>query len=419
MNNPFRLLFERKSDAVSSSYELARLIERGARSVAGTDVTDDTAFRVAAVLTCVSLVSRVIATFPLKVYERSADGKSKMPAVKHPLSQMLAQPNPWQTRSELIEMLQAHLMLRGNAYAWKNVTTNTRDGSKQIQELMPLHPDRVKVEQRRDWSLSYTVIQGDGTTTEFPANEIVHLRGLSSDGIVGRSVLQDARDVIGIAQATQNHAGSYWAGGGVPDIALRHPRALGDKARKNLEESAQKTYGSDVERRRWIVLEEGMEIEPISINAEDAQFLETRKFTRGEIAGLFHVPPHLIGDTEKSTSWGTGIEQQTIGWVNFGLRPWLVKWEQRMDLDLLFNRDRFFTQFSVDGLLRGDSTSRGTFYRTMREIGAFSVNDVRALENYNPVTGGDDYRPLALGKQTAPDASSGVDATDSTVKQGA
>lgn len=399
MLNPFRQLFERRS--IGSSADLAALLQRGYRSIAGTDVTEASALRVAAVMTCVSLVARTIASLPLKVYERSADGRSKSPAGKHPLTRVLGKPNAWQTRAELIEMAQAHLMLRGNAFFWVNYSTKTLDGSRQIVELIPLHPDKIAVEQRPDWSIKYTLARANGTQLEIPPGEIVHLRGLSTDGVCGRSVLQDARDAIGIAQATQEHAGAYWAGGGVPDVALRHPRVLGDKARKNIEESYAKTYGSGADKRRWIILEEGMEISPLSITAEDAQFLETRQFQRSEIAGLFHVPPHLIGDTEKSTSWGTGIEQQTIGFLHFTILPWLVKWEQRLDRDLLFNPDRFFTKFSLDGLMRGDAASRGQFYRTMREIGAFSQNDVRELEDRNPIDGGDDYRPLALGKDSA------------------
>lgn len=394
MPNPFRALFERRS--IGSSHELLELLTRGTRSIAGTDVSEASAMRVAAVLTCVSLVSRTIASLPLKVYERLEDGRSKQPAVNHPLARVLLQPNTWQTRSEFVQTLQAHLMLRGNAYAWINRVTDPRFGL-YIKELVPLHPDRIAVEQREDWTLAYTLTRKSGAPMPIPADEILHLRGLSTDGVLGRSVLQDARDVIGIAQATQAHAGSYWAGGGVPDVALRHPKALGDKARKNLEESYAENYGSGENKRRWIILEEGMELTPISITAEDAQFLETRKFQRGEICGLCHVPPHLIGDTEKSTSWGTGIEQQTIGFLNFGIRPWLVAWEQRFNRDLILAPHRFFVEFNLDALLRADSTARGQFYWLMRQMGAYSANDVRAKENENPVPGGDVYlQPMNL-----------------------
>lgn len=405
MLNPFRSLFERRS--VGSSHELYELLTRGARSVAGTDVTEASALRIAAVLTCVSLVSRTIASLPLKVYERSADGRSKQPATHHPLARILSQPNSWQTRSELIQTLQAHLMLRGNAFAWIN--RGVVGDRKQVSELIPLHPDRVQTEQVNDFGeLQYVVRLASGGALTLPASQMLHLRGFSTNGLTGRSVLQDARDVIGIAQATQTHAGSYWAGGGVPDVALRHPKTLGDKARKTLEEGYAETYGSGTDRRRWIILEEGMDLTPISITAEDAQFLETRKFQRGEICGLFHVPPHLIGDTEKSTSWGTGIEQQTIGFVNFGLRPWLVAWEQRINRDLITAPHKYFVEFNIDGFLRGDSAARGQFYTQMRQMGAMSANDVRGLENLNPVAGGDDYRPLVLGKDSTPPASDRV-----------
>ena len=406
MENPLRVLFQRRS--VGSPYELIQALTRGVRSVAGTDVHEASALRIAAVLTCVSLVSRTIASLPLKVYERTEDGRGKQPASGHPLGRVLSQPNSWQTRSEFVQTLHAHLMLRGNAYAWINRVTDPRFGT-QVAELIPLDPDRVTVTQPDEFSgLTYTLTRANGATVPIPSDQMLHLRGLSTNGITGRSVLQDARDVIGIAQATQSHAGSYWAGGGVPDVALRHPKALGDKARKNIEESYASTYGSSADRRRWIILEEGMEIAPISVSAEDAQFLETRKFQRGEICGLFHVPPHLIGDTEKSTSWGTGIEQQTIGFVNFGIRPWLVAWEQRLNRELITNQGRFFTEFSIDGFMRGDSAARGTFYTQMRQIGAYSANDVREKENLNPIDGGDDYRPLVLGKEQSATRAEGV-----------
>lgn len=172
---------------------------------------------------------------------------------------------------------------------------------------------------------------------------------------------------------------------------------LGEKARKNLEESWEATYGRGEGKRRVAVIEEGMEIQQLSLSPEDGQFLETRAFSRGEIAGAFHVPPHMIGDTEKSTSWGTGIEQQQIGFLVFTLRPDLVLWEQRLTRDLIRQPDRFFIEFNTNGFMRGDAATRGAWYRVMREIGAYSANDIRAFENENPIEGGDGYlQPVNL-----------------------
>jgi HK97 family phage portal protein len=223
----------------------------------------------------------------------------------------------------------------------------------------------------------------------------LHLKGLSTDGRMGRSVLADAREMFGIALATQEHAASFWSRDATPSVVLQHPGKLGEKAKRNIEESFEAIYGRTKDKRRTAVIEEGMTISQLSLTANDSQFLETRQFQRSEIAGWFHVPPHMIGDTEKSTSWGTGIEQQQIGFVTLTLAPDLVNWEQRLALDLLSDadRERFFFKFNTNALMRGDSASRGMFYRVMREVGAYSANDIRALEDMNPIAGtdGDTY----------------------------
>lgn len=394
MRLPFRSLFEQKS-GIGSPYELMRYLLKGTSSRTGVTVNEATALNVAAVMTCVSLRARAIASLPVRVYER-LDERSKRPAVNHPVSRVLSQPNSWQTRAELFSMLETHRVLRGNAYVWKNtVRAISGDGVErdQVQELIPLHPDRVElVDQPDDYGgpTQYKLHRAQGVPIPLRADEVIHLKGLSTDGRQGRSVLQDAREVIGGAIATQDYASNFWGKDATPTLALTHPAKLSDKAKKNLEDSWERTYGGK-EGKRVAVIEEGMGIQQLSINAQDSQFLETRKFQRGEIAGWFHVPPHMLGDTEKSTSWGTGIEQQQIGFMVFTLRPDLVLWEQRLTRDLIQRPDRFFIEFTLDGLMRGDATSRGNFYRVMREVGAFSANDIRALENLNPIENGDVY----------------------------
>lgn len=395
MRNPFAPLFARKS--IGSSHELLQHLLRGHTSISGQTVNEASALNVAAVMTCVSLRSRALASLPIRVYQR-LDERSKQPAVNHPLARVLSQPNSWQTRTELFAMLEAHRVLRGNAYCWINrVTAMSPDGVErnQVAELIPMHPDQVEVLDSLDdldgLAPAYRLHKRNQKTVDLPAGEVLHLKGLSTDGRKGRSTLQDARELIGGALGTQEHAASFWSHDATPRVALKHPKVLSDKARKNLEESWEATYGGGKDKRRVAVIEEGMAIEQLSMTAEDAQFLETRKFQRGEIAGWFHVPPHMIGDTEKSTSWGTGIEQQQIGFLVFTLRPDLVAWEQRFSRDLITRPDKYFVEFNIEGLLRGDAAARGQFYRVMREIGAYSANDVRALENLNPIENGDLY----------------------------
>lgn len=400
MRNPLRALFDTRN--IGNSHELLQLLLRGTQSKSGATVNEQTALNVAAVMTCVSLISRTVATLPLTVYERLGDGRSKQRAKAHPLLSVLSKPNEWQTRAEFVQMMQAHLLLRGNAYAWID-RSEVLPGV--ILQMVPLHPDRIEVEQQPDWTLTYTLTRKNGQKVPLPANEVLHLRGLSTDGVLGRSTLSDARELLGGAIATQDYAANFWKRDATPAVLLKHPKTLTDKAAKSLREQWEATYGGS-EGKRVAVIEEGMEVERLSMTANDAQFLETRKFQRGEIAGWFHVPPHMIGDTEKSTSWGTGIEQQQIGFLTFAIRPWLVAWEQRMNRDLITNRDRFFVEFNVDGLLRGDATARSNFYARMVGIGALSPNEVRALENMNPTPDGDIWlqptNMAPLGTEPAP-----------------
>ncbi len=388
MRNPLRALFEQRS--IGSPQELWNyLVRAGSTSSSGATVNENTAFNLAIVLTCVSLRSRALASLPCRMYER-LDERSKRPATNHPLMRVLLKPNSWQTRAELFGMLETHRVLRGNAYAWINrISVIGRDGtsSEQVAELIPMHPDRVEVQEPDDIGAPtlYKLHRKNGAApVPIPAREVLHLKGLSTDGRKGRSVLQDLREAIGTGLSTQEYAGNFWRKDATPTLALRHPKTLSDKAKKGLEEAWEKTYGGR-DGRRVAVIEEGMEIEQLSINAQDSQFLETRKFSRSELAGAFHVPPHMVGDTEKGTSWGTGIEQQQIGFLVFTLRPDLVCWEQRMTLDLITVPDKYFIEFSIDGLQRGDATARSNFYWRMIQMGAMSPNEVRALENMNPI----------------------------------
>jgi len=375
--------------------------------LAGVDVSESTAMQIAAVASCVSLIARDVSSLPVDVIERVSE-RVRQPAVTHPVRRVLSQPNSWQTWPEWCSMQVAHALLRGNAYSLIVKSTATSNGSEQISELIPMHPDQVTVDQAGMPSLAITykwTPANASRTYTFAQGDILHVRGLSTNGVVGRSVLADARDTFGVALATQSHAARFWNGGGVPRVVLEHPKVIG-KAAKLLEESWAANYGTGSNQSQVAVLEEGMKLSTLSVTAEDAQFLETRQFQRGEICGLFHVPPHMIGDTEKSTSWGSGIEQQQIGYYTHTLLPLIVNLEHRMNRSLLVNRDRFGVKFYPQGLLRGDSAARATFYWQMRQMGALSANDVRMFEDMNPIPDGDTYLQPAnlvpLGYQPAP-----------------
>lgn len=403
MRNPFGALFERRS--IGSPYDLLSAFGRGAQSTAGQDVNEGSAFAVPAVLSCVNIRQRSLGSLPVRVYER-LDERSSRPVPWHRASFVLRKPNGWQTWSEFAGTMEAHRVLRGNAYAYKGMAKFPGTDGKQyddVAQLVPLHPDRMQVEGdvMSGGPSQYRYTTRKGTELTFSPREILHLRGLSTDGLVGRSVLKDLREPIGGAIATQEHANSLWSRDATPSVVLSHPKTLTDTARANLEDSWESTYGRGADKKRVAVLEEGLTLEKLSLTPEDGQFLETRKLTRAEIAGAFCVPPHMIGDVDRSTSWGSGIEQQQIGFLTFTLRPDLVLWEQRLTLDLLTQPDgqagRFYIKFAIEGFMRGDSASQAAFFRVMREVGAMSANDIRGLMDWNPIDGGDVYlQPVNL-----------------------
>jgi HK97 family phage portal protein len=376
--------------------DIAREIARSRAGASGAVVSTDSSMRVAAVYGCVRVIAETVGSLPLHIYRRTANGKER--ADTHPLYRLLHDtPNPWQTAMEFREMMQAHLCLRGNAYAFINWI-----GPSMVGELIPIHPDRVTVRQRPDMSLAYEVRRADGTPTTFEAEDIFHIRGLSSDGFTGRSVLDDARETIGVAISTQEYAGRFYANDATPSLAITLQGKLGPDGRKRFVDSWNETFAGSRNARRTVVLEEGAKVEPIAMTFDDAQFLETRKFQRSEIAGIFRVPPHLIGDLERAT-YGN-IEHQSIEFVTHCIRPWLVRWEQAISKALFTAPGLYYPEHAVEGLLRGDIKSRYDAYAIGRTNGWLSANDIRALENMNPISGGEVYlTPLNMTPATEPD----------------
>lgn len=389
MRNPLEALFERRS--IGTSHDLFNFLARGRESSAGISITEGTAMNVPVILTCVALISRTVMTFPIDVFERMPDG-SKKEAPNHPLARLFDKPNTFQDWPTLVQMMQAHLLLRGNAYAWINWTATQQDGERlQATEMIPLHPDRVRVtvkEQGVSPTIEYTLTLRNGTSLNLPADEVMHLRGLSTDGVMGRCPIDDLCDTIGNALARQRHSANFWRRDATPPLAIKHPGKLTPKAKTGLEDSFEATYNNQ-NGRRVAVLEEGMSIEQLALDAEKSQLIETAKFSRAELAGSFFVPPHMIGDTEKSTSWGTGIAEQKLGYLTFSIQPWLTIWEAGIKRCLITNPRRFYTKFKVEGFLRSDPKARAAFYKEMWSIGAFSINQILALEDMNPVDGGD------------------------------
>ena len=369
-------------------------------SASGKYVTERSAMQMTAVYSCVRILSEAIAGLPLQFYRYIEDG-GKEKAVNHPLYSLLHdEPNPEMTSFVFRETLMTHLLLWGNAYA-----QIIRNGKGEVIALYPLMPDRMKVDRDEQGKLyyEYTVYDSDkvngrkgtnrpGRIVRLQPWDVLHIPGLGFDGLVGYSPIAMAKNAIGMAIACEEYGAKFFANGAAPSGVLEHPGVLKDPAR--VRESWQATFGGSVNANKIAVLEEGMKYSPISISPEQAQFLETRKFQIDEIARIFRIPPHMVGDLEKSSF--SNIEQQSLEFVKYTLDPWVCRWEQAMVRALLTpdEKKHYFIKFNVDGLLRGDYESRMRGYATARQNGWMSANDIRELENLDRIAeedGGDLY----------------------------
>lgn len=287
-----------------------------------------------------------------------------------------------------------HLLLWGNAYA-----QIIRNGKGEVVALYPLMPNRMSVDRDEHGQLYYTYTRAsdeaptmNGMTVLLPPSDVLHIPGLGFDGLVGYSPIAMAKNAIGLAIATEEYGAKFFANGAAPSGVLEHPGTIKDPSR--VREAWMSQFGGSANSGKVAVLEEGMKYTPISISPEQAQFLETRKFQINEIARIFRIPPHMVGDLEKSSF--SNIEQQSLEFVKYTLEPWLVRWEQSMMRSLLTTSEKqdYFIKFNVDGLLRGDYASRMSGYATARQNGWMSANDIRELENLDRIPaedGGDLY----------------------------
>lgn len=361
-------------------------------------VTPSTAIRNVAVLACVRVLAESVAALPLKLYRRTANGKQE--AADHPLWDVLHNiANTELTSFELRELLMAHLLLWGNCYC--EIEMN---GRADVLGLWPIRPDRVEVLRTDSGRLAYVVRNEAGQVQNIlPAYRVLHIRGLGADGIVGYSPVTLARNAVGLAQTMERLGNAIFANGASPGGALRHPGKLSEAAYTRLMESWQARHQGVGNVNRVAILEEGMDWKEIGMPLDDAQFLETRKFQTSEIARLYRVPPHKIGDLDRATF--SNVEQQEISFVVDTLTPWCVRIEQAIMRDLIGVRERqaLFAEFAVQGRMRGDMQTRYNAYAVGRQWGWLSRNDIRRLENLDTIDGGDDYlTPLnmsVLGKE--------------------
>ena len=354
-------------------------------TTSGKTVNGRTALQTTAVYVCVRILAETIASLPLHTYRYSPDGKAK--ATDHPIYYLLhSEPNPEMTSFVFRETLMGHLLLWGNAYA-----QIIRDGRGKVVGLYPLLPNKMLV-NRNDQGILYYQYEKDGQTFLLRNYEVLHIPGLGFDGLIGYSPIAMAKNAIGMALATEEYGAKFFANGASPGGVLEHPGVVKDPAR--IRESWNAVYQGSSNAHRVAVLEEGMKFQSIGIPPEQAQFLETRKFQLNEIARIFRIPPHMIGDLEKSSF--SNIEQQSLEFVMYTLDPWVVRWEQAIQRALFSETEKrqYFAKFNVDGLLRGDYQSRMNGYAVGRQNGWLSSNDIRELENLNRIPaelGGDLY----------------------------
>lgn len=356
------------------------------RTTSGKPVNERTAMQTTAVYACVRILAETLASLPLHVYAYKDDGGKEL-VHDHPLYWLLHdEPNPEMTSFVFRETLMSHLLIWGNAYA-----QIVRDGAGRVLGLYPLLPNMMDVDRDAKGNLVYTYSRQSDENPNFKtmgditlrSDEVLHIPGLGFDGLIGYSPIAMAKNAVGMTLACEEYGASFFANGANPGGVLEHPGVLKDPSK--VRESWNSVYKGVTNAHKVAVLEEGMKYHQIGIPPEEAQFLETRKFQINEIARLYRIPPHMVGDLEKSSF--SNIEQQSLEFVKYTLDPWVIRWEQALQKALLLpgEKGKYFIKLNVDGLLRGDYASRMNGYATGRQNGWFSTNDIREMENMNPI----------------------------------
>ena len=356
-------------------------------SSSGKRVNERTSMQMTAVYACVRILSEAIASLPLQLYRYTESG-GKEKAVDHPLYFIVHdEPNAEMTSFVFRETMMSHMLLWGNGYAQV-----IRNGRGEVAGLYPLMPDRMRVDRDEHKRLyyEYTVSSDDAdtmkkkdSTVRLQPEEVLHIPALGFDGLIGYSPIAMAKNAIGLAIAAEEYGSKFYANGANPSGVLEHPGVLKDP--EKVRESWNSTFGGSHNSNKVAVLEEGMKYSPISIAPNEAQFLETRKFQIDEIARIFRIPPHMIGDLERATF--SNIENQSIEFVKYTLDPWVCRIESALNRRLLNDKEKgeYFFKFNLDGLLRGDYQSRMQGYAIGRQNGWMSANDIRQLENLSPI----------------------------------
>ena len=357
------------------------------RTTSGKPVNETTAMQTTAVYACVRILSEAIASLPVHVYQYK-DGGGKEMVIDHPLYQVLHdEPNPEMTSFVFRETLMSHLLIWGNAYA-----QIIRDGAGRVLGLYPLLPNKMDVQRDDKGEIYYVYSRSSDENPNFKEygdiklkkEDVLHIPGLGFDGLIGYSPIAMAKNAVGMTLACEEYGASFFANGANPGGVLEHPGVLKDPSK--VRDSWNSVYRGTSNAHKIAVLEEGMKYQQVGIPPEEAQFLETRKFQINEIARLYRIPPHMVGDLEKSSF--SNIEQQSLEFVKYTLDPWVIRWEQSLQKALLLpgEKGKYFIKLNVDGLMRGDYQSRMNGYSIGRQNGWLSANDIREMEDMNPLS---------------------------------
>ncbi len=355
-------------------------------TTSGKNVNEYTAMQTTAVYSCVRILSEALASLPLHIYRYKGNGKERV--YDHPLYHILHdEPNSEMTSFVFRETLMSHLLIWGNAYAQV-----IRDGAGRVVALYPLLPNKMDVSRDKNGEIYYTYNRTSDENPNFKdygmvllrKQDVLHIPGLGFDGLLGYSPIAMAKNAVGMTLACEEYGASFFANGANPGGVLEHPGVLKDP--KKVRDSWNEVYRGTNNAHKVAVLEEGMKYQQIGIPPEEAQFLETRKFQINEIARLYRIPPHMVGDLEKSSF--SNIEQQSLEFVKYTLDPWVIRWEQALQRSLLLpdEKKQYFIKLNVDGLLRGDYQSRMNGYSVGRQNGWLSANDIREMEDMNPIS---------------------------------
>lgn len=375
-------LFGQKSQEVYDTPEkLAKLFSSFGMSAAGVNITASNAMQIATVYACVRVLAESVGMLPLNLMLLNGEHRHKDRANDlHWLMQY--GPNDFMTAQEYKELIMVHLGLRGNHYSWIN-----RSSSGKVLELLPLAPHSVIPKLRDDWEVEYKVTFSGGEVRTLPSSEILHVRLHSLDGLNGLSPVAWGANSIGLAKATERHGSKLFSNSARPSGGYKTDKSLTDTQYDRLTEQLQEHTGENVLRN--LILEGGLEWFQTTMSSEDAQFLETRKYQRSEICGMYRMQPHMIADLDKATF--SNIEHQSLDFVMHTLMPYLTRIEQRLHKSLIPRDKTRYFKFNANALMRGAMKDRAEFYRQMVYLGAYSPNDIRRLEDENPRDGGDIY----------------------------